>query len=262
MKNIIVLIPHYNNQEELLKSIQSIDDKIDVDILVVDDGSVSDIDEKLLKDSYSNGVILFEYLKKNSGIEIALNTGLKKIQELDYKYIGRLDCGDYCLKNKFTKQIEYLDSNPEVKLLGSWVNIMDKGKLLYVLKHPTSYDEIKKKMYLNTMFVHPSVVFQTSIIEDIGYYPINYKAAEDYAYFFNIINEFKSENFPEPLLDYIIDENSISSKKRKRQVYSRIRVILCNFSFGFYPIYGLFRNVLLLFISRNSSNIIKKLFRK
>jgi hypothetical protein len=75
------------------------------------------------------------------------------------------------------------------------------------------------------------------------------------------VNKFKSENLAEPLLDYVISDNSISSKKRKLQVKSRIRVILENFKFGFYPLYGLIKNVMLYFISRETSNKIKSLLR-
>ena len=98
------------------------------------------------------------------------------------------------------------------------------------------------------MFVHPTVIFRSKIIDKIGAYPTNYKAAEDYAYFFNIIKVYNAANYPESLLDYIVDPKSISSQKRKLQVKSRIRVILHNFYFGFYPIYGLIRNIALYFV--------------
>jgi glycosyltransferase involved in cell wall biosynthesis len=261
MSKIAVLIPHYNNYQGLKKSVKSIQESIPVDLIIIDDGSKKDtIDEEDLKTIYQFGKIIIHKLELNKGIEYALNCGLELIQKLKYKYIGRLDCGDTCLKERFTKQIKYLDSNNEVSLLGTWANIIDSnGKNLFVLKHPVHYKEIKKKMYFNSMFIHPSVVFKSSVIKAVGFYPTNYKAAEDYAYFFKIVKHFKAENLPEPLINYIIDDNSISSTKRKLQVKSRIRVICDNFYIGYYPIYGLLRNVVLLFMSRNLTTGIKKL---
>lgn len=260
---VAVLIPHYNNPKDLEKSILSINETIIVDIVVVDDGSTSKPNEDFLNQNYRNGSIFFVSLKENQGIEYALNYGLKIIKEREYTYIGRLDCGDLCKKNRFQKQIDYLNHNLQTYLLGTWVNIVDDSyKFLYVLKHPTTYDEIKRKMYYNSMFVHPSVVFRTEILEDVGYYPTNFKAAEDYAFFFNIIKKYKSENYPEALLDYVIDPNSISSTKRKLQVKSRIRVVLSNFYFGVFPIIGLVRNSILYFISRNLSTKLKKIFKR
>lgn len=263
MADIIVLIPHYNNSHELAKSLMSIDEEQTVDVLIIDDGSKCSPNLDEIREHYKNGKVLLDILDKNQGIENALNRGLDIIKKLDYKYIGRLDCGDYCIKNRFTKQIEYLENNKEIYLLGTWANIKNNnGDLLYVLKHPTSYDEIKKKMFINNMFVHPSVVFRKKTLEKIEGYPTNYEAAEDYAFFFKIVLKFKAENLPEPLLDYILDSNSISSKKRFIQVKSRIRIIVDNFRLGFFPIYGLTRNCFLLFLPRNFTTRIKKLISK
>ncbi|APY11001.1 glycosyl transferase family 2 [Seonamhaeicola sp. S2-3] len=263
MSRIIVLIPHFNRLDELKKSLVSIEESQEIDVLIVDDGSKEKPDINEIKEFYKQGKVYLEVLEKNSGIENALNRGLEFIKGLEYKYIGRLDCGDYCVKDRFTKQMEYLDNKEDVYLLGSWANIKDsKGVKLHVLKHPVKYNDIKKKMYLNSMFVHPSVVFRTCLIDEIGFYPTNYKAAEDYAFFFKIIKKYKAENYPEALLDYIIEEDSISSQKRFLQVKSRIRIIMDNFKFGFYPIYGLARNVLLLFLSRNVTTYIKKIISK
>ena len=41
-------------------------------------------------------------------------------------------------------------------------------------------------MYLNSMFINPTVVFETAILETVPEYPEEYRyAAQDYAFFFN-----------------------------------------------------------------------------
>lgn len=260
MSRVIILIPHYNNYEELVKSILSIDEEIKIDVLVVDDGSEIPPNKENLSEAYGNrGSIFLELLEKNQGIEQALNHGLKIIEKQAYEYVGRLDCGDLNYKNKYTKQLDYLDGNPTVYLLGTWAKMVDEqGNFLYNMKHPIFHKNIEKRMFLNNMFVHPTVVFRKEVIEKIGYYPTNYKSAEDFAYFFNIVEQLKVENYPEILLDYVIDANSISALKRKRQVKNRIKITLEHFRFGFYPIYGLLRNLVLLFVSRDASTKLKK----
>ncbi len=260
MKKIILLIPHFNNPVGLKSSILSINEDIPLDILIVDDGSNDKIDLADLQSNYLCGAIEIEYLSKNQGIEKALNTGLAIIKSKNYKYVGRLDCGDFCKKDKFSKQISYLEENNQIALLGSWANVIDEdGNFMYDLKHPTSYDQIKKQIYINSTFVHPTVVFNTTLLDKIGYYPENYKYAEDYAYFIRIAKNFRVENYPEVLLDYVVSAESISSKKRKQQVLSRIRIIYDNFYFGFHPVYGLLRNSILYFVSRANSDKIKKI---
>lgn len=247
MSNIIVLIPHYNNLIGLKKTIASINEDISVDILVIDDGSTNKLDKSDIK---YNGKVFFKFLKTNSGIGEALNLGLDFAVEKKYEYIGRLDCGDLCYINKFTKQLDYLYKNRDIKLLGTWARIVDdKGVFKYNLKHPTDYDTIQRKMYKNSMFVHPTVVIKTEIISSTLKYPFKYRrAAQDYAFFFNITRQFKSENYPEILLDYVMSKDSISYKNRKLQVYHRISILIDNFYFGVTPISSILRNLILLII--------------
>jgi len=72
-----------------------------------------------------------------------------------------------------------------------------------------------------------------------------------------VINKFKAENYPEILMDYFADPKSISTIHRRKQVKNRIKIMIKNFYFGLYPIYGIFRSLVLLFFSRDLLNAIK-----
>lgn len=263
-KKLIILIPHYNDPEGLQKSIESINEQIQVDVLVIDDGSILKPNEKVVTESFKNGNIFFKYLDENKGLSYALNKGIKFAINNDYEFTGRLDCRDLCVKDKFLRQLSFLESNKNVKLLGTWAKIVDQhSNKLFVLKHPEKHEQIKKNMYLNNMFVHPSVVIRTDVFKDIGVYNVKYsKAAQDYDLFFRIVKKHETANYPEVLLIYDMSANSISSTRRKLQVKHRINIITDNFYFGFYPIYGLIRNAVLLFFPRNFTTYIKKLIQK
>ncbi len=257
---ICTLITHYNNLKGLQLSLSSIDEEIDVDLIIVDDGS--DIQPQVSDFNYTHGKLEIIYLNSNQGPQIAANTGLKKIQSRNYEYVGRLDAGDTCLPNRFTKQIAYLEQHKETYLLGTWVNIVDENfNFQYVLKHPIDYASIQKKMYFNLMFVHPSIIFRTSLLEEVGFYPEDFNVALDYAFIFKVVKKKKVENLPEVLLNYVIDPNSISTQRRRRQVWNRIRVITKHFYFGYYPIVGLIRNFILFFVTRDLSERLKKIVK-
>ena len=260
-KRLIITIPHYNNPDGLKRTIKSINEEFKIDIVITDDGSSNKFNEKVIRSSYkNNGDIFFQYLDKNCGVGIAANKCLDFVKKDSYKYVARLDAGDICHKNKFIKQLNFLENNKEIKLVGTWARVIDtSGVFLFDIKHPTTHNQIKKYMYLNSMFVNPTVVFETSVLKAVTQYPIQYKhAAQDYAFFFKVIRQFKSANLPEILLDYIIDQDSISTKKRKLQVKNRIKIIIENFKPGFYPVYGLIRSLVLYFFSRRSTTSIKK----
>ena len=261
-KKLIITIPHYDNPKGLVQTINSINEPFIIDIIITDDGSKIKLDEKLIRSVFkNNGNIYFEYLDNNYGVGIAANKCLEFVKNHKYKYAARLDAGDICYKNKFLKQISFLEKNNKIKLVGTWARVVDeKETLKFYIKHPTKHNIIKKKMYLNNMFVNPSVVFETSILQMIPEYPIKYKdAAQDYAFFFNVIKNYECANLPEVLLDYVINDNSISTQKRKLQVKNRIKIIIDNFKPGIYPIYGLIRNFILYFFSRKTTTILKQI---
>ena len=102
------------------------------------------------------------------------------------------------------------------------------------------------------MFIHPSVVIRSSFLSDIGFYSDNYSAAEDYELFFRVVHNFHVANLSTPVIKYVVDENSISSRKRKVQIRSRIKVIKEHFYFGVYPMLGLIKAYLTLWLPRTS----------
>lgn len=264
MNNIAVLIPHYNNPEGLVNSLLSIDEKYSIDIVIVDDGSTEKpICENEIKNNFhSEGTIFFLYLENNLGIEHALNYGLDFIIKNNYKYTARLDAGDLCEKNRFFKQHAFLESNTAIKLLGTNVKAQSEdGTFLYTLKLPENHRDIKNRMYVNAMFIHPTVMFVNSIFCEIEKYPLVYQAAEDYALFFEIVKKFETANLPETLVTIEINESGITKTKRKIQVSNRIRIIKKHFYVGFWPLYGLIRNYLLLLVPNQIIEKIKILIK-
>lgn len=77
--------------------------------MIVDDGSFSKPTEEELRDLCVNPRVQIEiiYLKKNQGIEHALNAGLKTVYQKGYKFIARLDAGDECLPYRFSVQKQF-----------------------------------------------------------------------------------------------------------------------------------------------------------
>lgn len=264
MNSIVLLIPYYNNSDGLIKSLNSIDPDEELDVIIIDDGSKNKFDEVIVQNSFkARGTLYFEYLEQNQGIEFALNHGLQIIVEKQYKYAARLDCGDVCLGKRFAIQSHFLEQNPEIKIVGSNVLAVDSNDVyLYAINLPLDDKAIKNKMYFNSMLIHPAILFATSILETTGFYSVNHKSAEDYAFFFAISKKFKMANINQYLTQIEINENGISLQRRRQQVKSRIQIIKENFYFGYYPIYGLIRNYVLLFMPYSIILAIKKRIKK
>ncbi|EPJ96494.1 glycosyltransferase [Pseudomonas psychrophila] len=261
MKKCCVLIPYYNAGDTLLSAINSIDyDYLHPDVIIVDDGSQITKAADVLKEYIGPLNIILLEMDSNKGIEHALNYGLS-LHGRDYELVARLDCGDLCKNNRFSKQVKFLDENPDCYLVGSWVDFTDMdGRKLYTVEHPSDFESIKKLMFINTTFTHPTVIFRSNILDSVGFYPTDTPAAEDYAYFFKIIKKHKASNIKESLVNCTIDPHGISTIKRKRQIKSRILVIAHNFSINKYAVYGIIRSALLLYTPRGFTVFLKTFF--
>lgn len=125
---------------------------------------------------------------------------------------------------------------------------------------------LEKKMHLNNMFIHPSVMMRSDSLIKVGGYQGIYKSCEDYDLFFRLMSIGKVHNLPEVLINYEVNFLSISSLKRKTQIKNRLKLQLKYFKiikFGFFPIYGIFRTLAILFCKQREyesySDIIKKI---
>jgi len=227
IKDFILLIPCYNNFDGLVKSVNSVHYPLDkFEILIVDDGSEISITIENLKINNSELNIQLIRLEKNQGIVTALNTGLKAIKNrTDYKYIARLDAGDTCHPERFTKQVQFLDINPDVFLLGTWCrfeNPITKKGYDYITK--TKHKEIIKQMHYKCSFIHPTVMFRKKVLETIGDYPTDYQHAEDYSYFWSIMKIYKTAILPQKLVSIELSGSAVSSVNYRRQIGSRKKI--------------------------------------
>lgn len=262
MKDCCILIPYYNSGHELVVSVKSIImDGFIPDIIIVDDGSTIKASKQLSSIDSSIPLHIIE-LPINKGIEHALNAGLA-FAESKYRYIARLDCGDKCQNSRLKKQFEFMEGNPDCYVVGSWAEFVSmNGTALFTLKTPTGYENIRRKMHVNSMMAHVSVMFRSSIFKLVGFYPTNVPAAEDYALFFKISKNHKVDNIAESLVCCTVDPQGISSIKRKIQIHSRLKIMLDHFNYTPIAFYGVFRSSLLLFTPRSFSLAINRFLRK
>lgn len=263
MNKTAVLLTHYNSPEDLYSVLRTIDQSEKIDLIIVDDGSNDFFDEEIVKQSFgAKGLIHFIYSKKNGGVPIATNIGLRYLKEKGYSYIARLDCGDKVIGRRFKIQEEFLDTNPDIGLVGSYTRFSTTtGEHIYDLCPKTEAHDINKHMHVTVQFIHPTIVFRTSVLDVAGMYPEKYIVGSDYAFLFNVTKKIKTANLPQFLMDCEVNPNGISGIKRTQQIKNRFKIFNEHFYFGIWPIYGFIRNFLTYIIPRNMLNFLKKFIK-
>lgn len=263
-EKLAVLIPHFNQRSELEQTIRSITFAGELIVIIVDDGSNESnrIDQEWVEALSLIVPIYVIKMSENSGITVALNTGLRTIFDtVDCRYIARLDCGDYNVPERFDEQYQFMEQHPDVALCGTWAAVVTENlDSVYIIKPPASPEKIKRKMQSGNCFVHPSVMMRTEIAREIGFYPEGFPAAEDYAYFFKFVNRYKTANIPTVLLYKTRNAASISYRKRTTQLMSRFKIILRNFSFHPESFWGIVKTIAFLVIPTRVVERVKEKF--
>ena len=171
-------------------------------------------------------------LQKNQGCTVARNIGLNHIFKGGYDYVALQDAGDTDVGDRMAKQIRYLDTHPQIAVVGAWAQYVDRdGTPLYVYKAPPSTPEIRSRMPYVSAFANPASMIRLSALEQVGVYDPAYPIASDYEIFFRLTRAFDAANLQEILINKEDNPNSLSLGRRRRSLWYRLRAQLQHFSF-------------------------------
>jgi GT2 family glycosyltransferase len=225
---IAVLIPSYNPGTELQGTLQSLRSQtVPFRLFIIDDGSKQPGDYEALTEGMDARIMR---LPQNVGITGAMNAGLAEIMQGSFDYIARLDIGDFCAPDRFAKQLAFMDHRPEVGIVGSAVEfrLFDASHSLTgskLLVFPLTPEDAVKRLLFNIAIIHPAMLIRRSVFDELKSYSENYPAAEDFDLQWRAHKAgFKLTNLPETLLIKEETPGSISQKRRRKQIMSRLRI--------------------------------------
>ena len=160
---VSVVMPVYNGSKYMRDAIESVLNQTysNIELIVVNDGSNDCNATHRIALSYGNRIRY--YAIANQGVAGALNYGLSKCAG---KYIARMDSDDVALPDRILTQVKYLESHPEVDVLGTECNVIDAdGQKIDVIA-PGYYtdSQIKSKLIFENCIVHPTVIMRADLI--------------------------------------------------------------------------------------------------
>lgn len=231
---ITVLMPVYNCELYIRESIDSILNQTfdDFELLIIDDAS-TDKTVDIIK-AYNDFRIQLIEKPQNSGYTNSLNYGLSIAKG---EYIARMDGDDISLRERFAKQVSFLDANPDVVLCGTIISIIGTNKIVSL---PESHEDIKLLLLKSNCIAHPSVMFRNQKAKDFSIlYDIYKEPAEDYDLWVRLLAIGKLYNLQEVLVNYRVHNFQVSKKRELQQVNSaldtRLNVLQyldCTIEFG------------------------------
>lgn len=211
---ISVIMSVYNTEPKILnKAIKSILKQTysDFEFIIINDAS--DLNYSEIIDQFNDKRIKYYSNTENKGLTVNLN---KAIDLSVGKYIARMDADDISMPKRFEKQILFLESNPQVGVLGtSAITIGNRFKVLN--KNYTEHEIIKSKLIVNSPMIHPTIMARAELFKE-NKYDENCRTAQDYELWSRLIWKTKFANLKEVLLMYRVHDSQISVKKSENQI--------------------------------------------
>lgn len=176
---VSILMSCYNGERWLAESIYSILSQTykDFEFIIIDDGSLDRTWEIIQRFSILDKRIVPVH-KENTGLSDSLNYGLKIAKG---KWIARIDQDDVSFRDRIVNQMNYVEQNPEVYLVGGFFEEVDQD-LNFVKLHsyPTTHEKlIKNLVSFRKFFPHSSAFYRTDIARRIGGYNKRFAMADD-----------------------------------------------------------------------------------
>lgn len=159
----------------------------------------------------------------------ANNLGLEKILSSGATWVARCDSDDFWHPTKLEKQIEALQKMPEVDVLGTQMNLInrDTGMKTGTTNYPLFHEEIEREMFLgNNCIGNSSSMLRTDLLAKVGVYDELFPMCEDYWFWMKcLLNGYKFANHCETLVDYTSWNNPKYNPNVARQIGNIGRLI-------------------------------------
>lgn len=216
---VSVVMAVYNERPYLKKAIQSVLDQTfgDFEFVIVNDGSTDGTKKVLNRFEQSDDRIRLVH-QENRGLVASLNRGISMAQG---KYIARMDGDDINLPERFERQVNFLDMNPEVGIVGTQIEKIDADGDVredWERSFPTDPEVVSWRLLFYTCLCHASMMARRSVLEDLGGYAEWATHIEDYELFTRAVLKTRLTNLKDTLFKRRWHGDSVTVNRQIEQI--------------------------------------------
>jgi glycosyltransferase involved in cell wall biosynthesis len=195
---VTIGIPFYNAEATLKKTIYSVINQTyaNFELILIDDSST---DNSLEIASMFHNDSRVKILRNE--INLGLSASLNKINELAKgDIIIRMDADDLMFPDRIQKIVEAFDNNRDCNIIGHSAIIVNENDQIVGFRRSPEYSTILE-CYFSTRFIHPSVAYRKSLVEN-NFYNSEFDGCEDHEFWFRIFPYSKVFIIEDPLIFY------------------------------------------------------------
>lgn len=229
-KKVSVIIPFFNRDVETQRAIRSVLNQThkNWEIILVNDGSTEDISgvRELVKENQEK--IIFIDNKKNSGVSVARNEGIKVATG---DYIAFLDSDDEFVKDKLEIQLQYMIAAKAVISHTSYSQCSKKKGSQYV-NSGKMRGYCVKEMICNCMIATPTIMLDLGWLRNKKIlFNVDFKVGEDTCFWLDLLKYNKTYlvGINEALtIVHVGDSSAVSSVEKQVMGLKNIMKYLLN----------------------------------
>jgi glycosyltransferase involved in cell wall biosynthesis len=208
---VTVLMSVYGGREYLPQAVESILDQTyrDFEFLVIDDGSPEPVDDIIT--AYRDERIIF-VKQENRGLTRSLNRGLRTARGL---YVARMDADDVILPRRLALQVEAMDANADLSMVGSFFDVVD-GSGNLIERKELLIDPIYRlwRLQFHNNYGHGSMMLRREAVIATGLYDETLRCAQDFDLWSRLSGKANTRVIPEFLYRYrMVEASSQTSVK-------------------------------------------------
>lgn len=216
---VTVMMGVYNDEEYLDQAVESILSQTheELEFIIVDDCSSDGSYELLQEYEDTDERIVLLRNEKNRGLTYSLNRAL---EAANGKYVARQDADDISEETRIEKQLDFMERNPEIPLVGTGAYLID-GEDRRIGKRLTRSNLGRSNLLEKNDIIHGSVLGRRDVFLEFDGYDEFFRYAQDYDLWLRMTRKYDLMTISYPLYNLRIhDESVYFSEKDESALYS------------------------------------------
>ena len=226
---VSVITTVHNGERFLAQAVDSILGQTftNFEYLLVDDCSTDDSPGILQRYAGQDDRVVLLRTEVQINHSNAINTALKQARG---EFVAILDADDVAHPQRLERQVAFLEARPAVGAAGTYAQQIDEdGHVGHVMSFPVTCELARWGVLFSTPVLHSAAMIRLGLLQEIGGYSVQWRYANDYSLWAELITRTGIASVPEVLVSYrrhSQQTSSIHSKAQQGEVWLLIYKML------------------------------------
>ncbi|MCR4881809.1 MAG: glycosyltransferase [bacterium] len=171
-------------------------------------------------------------LKEDASLGQARAIGVEMAK---YDIVANMDADDIAANDRFEKQMEFMQKNPDIDVLGSWITEFEEtpDNIYAIRQLPTTTEEIYKFCKFRCPMNNMTIIYKKKSLLDAGNYSV-LQGMEDFELWGRMLSKgYKLANLPECLVNVRAGRNLINRRKGFKVLNYELAVFKKFYQYGY-----------------------------